>query len=154
MFDNLVIDSSISLDSNNPKSKVHVNLNNALSLLGDADLYCIENEDDYKREILTAIKIGDIGKYEILMEALGRSIDYKKMFSSNDGCPYFDAPVIGNYFEYIPKNIISQFKLIKISTSEENRINFCKAKKWNPDFLKRLDYFYKDPPYWDEEIII
>lgn len=114
---------------------------------------CIETMDDFKREFLNIIKFESTYDYKVFMDALGNSIDYGKMFSCDDQYN-FDAPVIGNYFDYIPKDIISKFKLIKISTSEENRIKFCKAKNWNPEFLKRLDAVYKDPPYFDQEIVI
>jgi pantetheine-phosphate adenylyltransferase len=133
-----------------------VDLNKMIELLNPDNVGDYVNEfvtdiETFKKELLWSIRFNIDHSYANLMDVLGRSIDYERMFGSRT---YFDAPIIGNYFKYIPKHIISKFNLVKISTSEENRIEFAKAKGWSLDMLKNLDAHYQDPPYWDKEIIV
>lgn len=66
----------------------------------------------------------------------------------------FDIPVIAQYWNYIPVEFRSRLNLVKISTSDVNREAFAKARNVNPKLVECNDYFYSDPEFWDEEIVI
>lgn len=66
----------------------------------------------------------------------------------------FDIPIIGSAFYFLPYNILGRLQLIKCRASEEDRQYFAEQRKVNPKLIECNNFFYNDPPFWDEEIII
>jgi phosphopantetheine adenylyltransferase len=89
---------------------------------------------------------GDIG-------ILGKFMHWHDLFDY-EFPPDFDIPVIGNYWDSIPRYIRSRLRLIKCRASEEDRQYFAEQRKVNPKLIECNNFFYNDPPFWDEEIII
>lgn len=89
------------------------------------------------------------------MHPLMKTFDWNTFFSSlNNPNEVFDIPVIGMYFEYLPDDIVGRLELINVTTSEGNRLEFAKNRNVNPRLIECNNHFYKDPPFWDKEIII
>lgn len=89
--------------------------------------------------------------FNMTIRNLSRHIDWKGLFAQSDN---IDFPVIGTYFNLIPKYILAQCRLVKISTSGERREEFIKSRNVSKKFIECADHFYKDPPYWDDEVVI
>jgi len=49
--------------------------------------------------------------------------------------------------------VIGQFKLVKLNTSPEERMKRAEQRECIRT-LEAFDYFYQDPPFFDEEITI
>lgn len=86
-----------------------------------------------------------------MVDGFGKEINWYRMFNR---FPIIDFPNLGTYWEYIPKSVLAKCKFIKISTSMENRQYFAQCRGANPKLIETSDFFYRDPPFWDEEIII
>ena len=82
--------------------------------------------------------------------------DWDNLFASfeNFDNVVFDIPIIGSAFYHIPTNILGRLELIKCSASKEDRRYFAEQRKVNPKLIECNNHFYKDPPFWDEELII
>lgn len=85
---------------------------------------------------------------------LKKRLDWINLFLEWKTSPDFDIPVIGNYWDSIPKHIRSRLYLIKCRASEEDRRYFGECRGVNPNLIECNNFFYRDPPFWDEEIII
>lgn len=90
---------------------------------------------------------GDIG-------ILGKYFQWTEFFLEWKNPGDFDIPVIGNYWNSIPRHIRSRLRLIKCRASEEDRHYFAECRGVNPKLIDCNNFFYRDPPFWDEEIII
>jgi len=64
-----------------------------------------------------------------------------------------DVSAFGAYFKYIHPEVIGQFKLVKLNTSPEERMKRAEQRECIRT-LEAFDYFYQDPPFFDEEITI
>jgi len=105
-----------------------------------------------KEQLRGCIKNPDqTGIYNSIIYEIARNIDWMQFVQS--GCN-IDAAVIGVYWYYIPPEIRGLMKLIKVETSESNRMKFAEMRNVSKEFLYFSDCFYKDPPYWDETITI
>lgn len=109
------------------------------------------SEDEIKKCFKTAFYDRNTEAYNFYIDIIGRNIDWKTLLNENR---YFDMPVVGTYFKYIPIDLLCMFKLVKISTSEENRGKFAEKRKVNKKLIECNDYFYIDPPFYDKEIVI
>ena len=90
----------------------------------------------------------DVAAFDHLIGNLGRCINWTRWFDSS--CNH-DMPVIGLYWDCIPLEIRGTLHLVKLTTSNENRMKFMMSRNVNQSFIDCADFFYKDPPYWDEE---
>lgn len=90
--------------------------------------------------------------YQDTLNEMDRKIDWA--IALNEECLY-EAPVLGNWWNLIPKNILSNFKLVKIDCqSEENRMSRCTNRGLTKGWVDKCDSFYKNPPFWDETVYV
>lgn len=78
---------------------------------------------------------------------------FEKLFKEKDNAPLFlvDFAALGFYWEMIPVKYRTLFRLTRITNSKEKRMEFA-IKKGFQDKIEILDKFYKDCPYFDDEI--
>jgi hypothetical protein len=116
---------------------------------------CVDASDHeilmFRKNISEAFRHRDMPKYFQYIDALARKINWNKFVKSGK---YIDAAVIGVYWNYIPAAIRGSIRLVKIETSTANRIKFAGLRNVSDDFIESADYFYLDPPFWDETITI
>jgi pantetheine-phosphate adenylyltransferase len=115
------------------------------------DFVVREDKSMLKTQFTTAFINKHRPSYDIALYKIGSSIDWKSFFMMND---FFDAAVIGLYWDFIPVEVRAQFAFYKVETSQENRNKFAECRKVSDVFLSSADFFYKDPPYWDHTITI
>lgn len=123
----------------------------------------LKEDAGYNKDLLTAT-LKDLfykkdSNFLITMNNVAKNIDWDRFFTTwyNYDNSYgfcFDMPVIGSYWKHIPIKYLARLRLIKISTSDENRLLFSNKRMVNPMLIECNDFFYQDPPFWDEEIII
>jgi len=104
-----------------------------------------------KQQVKKAFYAKDSSMFKWFSELIGDNANWEKMFSNSN---VIDFPNLGTYWKHIPKNIITRCKFIKITASMEDRTYFSDHRKANPELIETSDYFYQDPPFWDEEIVI
>jgi pantetheine-phosphate adenylyltransferase len=109
------------------------------------------NIQNLKDGISEAFKNKDPEAFFQYIDDIGRAVDWKFFLKR---WKVTDAAVIGSYWNYIPDKVKGSIKLIKIETSTANRIKFAKKRNVSNEFISSADYFYIDPPYWDETIEI
>lgn len=101
------------------------------------------------KAIRNAIEFVDDGNYLTILENIAVNTNWEKFFECvND----YDFPVIGNYFYYIPNEIKYKFKYIKLTTSSAKRMERIHKRGLTNEWAVKLDHFYQDPPFCDEEI--
>ena len=91
--------------------------------------------------------------YDLHLRELAFRVDWSALFFKGS-FRVIDFPVIGNYWEFIPPDVRSRLKLTRITTSEINRKLFAFSRAVNPQLLDCADFFYKEPPFFDSEIVI
>jgi len=79
-------------------------------------------------------------------------VNWKLFF--NAGFCIFDMPNIGTAWNFIPQGFKDRMTLIKVSIDEKNRKAFSKARGTNPKLIECSDFFYIDPKFWDEDVVI
>jgi len=103
-------------------------------------------ENNFRR----AIWEKDRGDYDALMYEMGKNINWANFLNPEYS---YEVSALGAYFKYIPPEVVGQFKLVKLNTTPEERMKRAEKR----DCLRTLDafdYFYEDPPFFDEEIVI
>ena len=106
-----------------------------------------------KDSFKTAFKTMNLDWYNSLVEEIGHFTNWEMMFNFSN-FNFIDAAVIGVYWDSIPVELRSKFRLIKVETTLNNRIKFAKSRNVSLEFLECADYFYKDPPFYDKLITI
>lgn len=112
------------------------------------DFADLPDKQDTQNQFAVAFTTRNKDMYDGLVRKLGESVDWGKLFGF---APVIDAAVIGVYWKYIPAETRCTAMLVKCHTSEENRQKFATARGVSTEFLASADFFYQDPPYWDEE---
>lgn len=111
------------------------------------------SEDDKKvmeNNFRRAIWEKDAMAYDALMEETARAINWANFLNPESS---YEVSALGAYFGYIPPEVIGQFKLVKINTLPEERRKRAEKR----DCLRTLeafDYFYRDPEFYDGEIMV
>lgn len=91
--------------------------------------------------------------FEILYDRVLSKMNWDKLFLRfPPEHSVYDIPSLGWCWKTLPSEVIANSMLIRVSTSEENRQEFSKARKTNPNLIECSDFFYLNPPFWDEEI--
>ena len=99
-----------------------------------------KDKEQYRTAQLRLMKIQGQRIKDILTNALlAPSID-------------IEMSALGSWYHLLPVDIISKFNLIKVSCNDTTRTNRCIKRDLSESTVECVDYFYKDPLYWDEEI--
>lgn len=100
-----------------------------------------------------AIEERDRELFDKTIKRIAETVNWHEFFILSTNEFNFDAAAIGVYFKYIPKEVFSQFLLVRLTTSEEKRLERARSKSFE-DKLEGLDWAYQDTPFWDKEITI
>lgn len=93
----------------------------------------------------------DVFSFNYYTYELGTTVDWAYFFKNHD---IIDAPNIGTYFRHIPKEIIINHNLVKLTTSSKHRERNREHRGMPREAIEYLDSVYVDPPFFDEEIDI
>jgi pantetheine-phosphate adenylyltransferase len=99
----------------------------------------------------------DVSGFSQTIAKVSHRVNWKQFLFSkctNTKPYYIDCASFGAYYKYIPLECTSQFNIIKVSTSDENRKKFAKLRGKDDGWINKVDQFYVEPPFYDEEIII
>ena len=117
----------------------------------DKEIWNWVNKDLHKDAFMNAILNRDKEAYQAQIASISSNFDWEGFFYGGSN---FEAPCLGSYYQFIPKRVLSRFKIVRVSTSEENRKLFIEKRGVSKDWIDALDFMYRDAPYWDEELIV
>ena len=92
----------------------------------------------------------DFRSYPEIMDEIAFQINWEEFLRPNVS---HEASALGMFFKYIPASVVGKFQLIKINTYPEIREERARKRKcW--ETLKKYDFFYQDPPFYDKKIFV
>jgi len=111
------------------------------------------SKEEISKRFQEVISNQDRKSYEKLITVLSCLVDWEGLFTSALSTN-IDFPVLGNYFDHIPPCLRYRFKFIEFTNTQANREKFCVSRGWKVERLKEFDFFYKNPPFADETVIL
>lgn len=111
-----------------------------------------KEEKDYRINIADSIKDRDDVRYNLIIKEMSSKIRWDLIFLTDFN---YEVSVLGNWWKYIPKDIIGKFKIVKIAPlSIDIYDERCEKRGLDPAWVHACHAIYKDPPFWDETIIV
>jgi pantetheine-phosphate adenylyltransferase len=86
---------------------------------------------------------------QVFQQELLPLVDWKELLSGHD---VIDFAALGAFMSHMPAGLLAEYRLIKVSTSQEQRLKNMESRGWRRDMFNKLDNLYVEPEYWDEEL--
>lgn len=97
------------------------------------------------------IETGERLGYSTLKNTMAKQIDWDALFT---GYHHYEASALGQWIEYIPFEILTQFQIIELEVDLKQRTERIQKRGLSMEYVEKVDRFYKSPYFVDERINI
>jgi pantetheine-phosphate adenylyltransferase len=117
----------------------------------DADGFTDTIGLDFKINICNAIREQNIENFNSLIKTAADFVNWEGIFHPDYS---LEASALGVWWEYIPDNILANYQIVELTTSDTQRTKNIENRKLSMDWVHKMDAVYKSPGTVDEQGIL